>query len=58
MDIRLPGTMMVNSIILLAFASIGQAAVLNKRSTTISTSTTSAQYFQISPESFQGNVHD
>jgi len=58
MDIRLPGTMMVNSIILLAFASIGQAAVLNKRSTAISTSTTSAQYFQISPESFQGNVHD
>jgi len=47
---------MVSSILLLALGSVSQAAYLEKKSTIMSTSTISAQYFQISPESFQGTV--
>lgn len=49
-------TTMVKSVVLLALVSIGQAAYLDKRQTIAATSTASAQYFQISPEIFQGTI--
>ncbi|MCJ1381290.1 hypothetical protein MMC17_004400 [Xylographa soralifera] len=46
---------MVTSFVLLALAGLSQAApYLERRRTTIATSTTSANYFQISPEVFAG----